>query len=926
MPLNLRCESCGKTLALAPGDAGRRTMCSACGASFLAPSLEELRKLAEPPPPPQLSPRADQQRFPSLLLPGLGLPPTAQTQSPAPPPTTPTMWHAQPPLPPKQWPAIWGVVAAALIVLIITAGAVIVLLTSTNRPDASRPTAQASATTPPDNLPDADRSPTAQTKDPPPNAGPNPATRQTTTRPLLIPKVVGRPPPSPLNLENSLAIDELIGLAIRKGVDFMLSQFADGQLKGDRRDETYAGMNCLCVYALLQCGQSIVDERLDVRGSRMRDMLAKMKQLPMAGQCETYARGIRATALASANRPEDRPVLKADLAWLIPAAKNGGYTYGAGAAGPDNSNSQYGLLGAWSAAEVGLEVLPSYWTKVQKHWETCQLPTGQWGYTPGSTDDGSLSMTAAGLTSLFVTHDYLEAPQYGKAVGRAPFSKPLAAGLAWLAKADNCLRVGSQYPGYTLYGLERVGLASGFKYFGQHDWYAQLADALVSPQPSAAWATDLKDLRTMLATGRADARTDDIIDMAFALLFLARGRPPILMNKLAFDGAWANRPRDVANLARFASRQLERPLNWQIVDIDHDWTDWMDCPILYLASHESPKFSDEHCAKLRQFAEAGGLIFSQADGDSESFTAFITELGHKLFPAYAWQDLPPEHAIYTLNFRMDSPPPLRCLSNGSRMLMVHSPRDLAQHWQLRAENAKRDSFELGANLFIYAAGKTDLRNRLSRLYLPPLQRDPPYRIRLARVPYAGLWDPEPYAFVRLARWLEYQTGYRLDVSPVSPEWLRPGAWTVAHMTGAATCTLSESQVAALRSYVEDGGVLLIDACGGAPQFSQSAAALLQRAFPTSQLAAIAPGHPLLAGTAAGMDALPTPRLRPSANRQSPRIDILTAGKGCVIFSSLDLTTALLGTNTWDVLGYQPSYALSFVKNVLLWAADGAKTR
>jgi hypothetical protein len=47
------------------------------------------------------------------------------------------------------------------------------------------------------------------------------------------------------------------------------------------------------------------------------------------------------------------------------------------------------------------------------------------------------------------------------------------------------------------------------------------------------------------------------------------------------------------------------------------------------------------------------------------------------------------------------------------------------------------------------------------------------------------------------------------------------------------------------------------------------------------------------------------------------------GKGRVIYSSLDLTSGLLGTNTWSILGYKPAYAQSFVKNVMLWVVDGA---
>src|SRR5262249_39109443 len=102
----------------------------------------------------------------------------------------------------------------------------------------------------------------------------------------------------------------------------------------------------------------------------------------------------------------------------------------------DNSNSQYGLLGVWSAAETGIEVPNEYWNKVRSHWEACQRDTGEWDYN-GKQQRGSFGMTVAGLASLFITHDYLEAPALGSATGRPAFSKAMAAGLAWLEKAHN---------------------------------------------------------------------------------------------------------------------------------------------------------------------------------------------------------------------------------------------------------------------------------------------------------------------------------------------------------------------------------------------------------------------------------------------------------------------------------------------------------
>ena len=149
--------------------------------------------------------------------------------------------------------------------------------------------------------------------------------------------------------------------------------------------------------------------------------------------------------------------------------------------------------------------------------------------------------------------------------------------MKYLESGDNgidVLNASTYYLGYNLYGLERVGLASGFKYFGKHDWYRELAAKAVPTQwPNGAF-------------GRGPEGADAITDSAFAILFLSRGRHPIFMNKLRFEKFWTNRPRDIANLARFASRELERPLNWQVVTLERDWNDWLDSPILYIASHE----------------------------------------------------------------------------------------------------------------------------------------------------------------------------------------------------------------------------------------------------------------------------------------------------------------------------------------------------
>jgi hypothetical protein len=582
----------------------------------------------------------------------------------------------------------------------------------------------------------------------------------------------------------------------------------------------------------------------------------------------------------------------------------------------DNSNSQYGLLGVWAGAEVGMEVPDAYWKLVEQHWLSCELKTGEWAYRKNEVQ-GYLAMNCAGVASLLVTHDYLDGPALRGAVGRPPYSKGLAAGIEWLERGDNAVNVPNaqtHYMGYDLFGIERVGLASGYKFLGTHDWYRQISNKIVPMQwPNGSW-------------GHEDHGVESIVDTAYTLLFLARGRHPVIMTKLKFEKSWDNRPRDVANLARWAGRELERPLNWQVVGIEHPWYDWFDSPVLYIASHDPPDFKDVDYLKLRNFVQAGGLIFTHADGGSASFNRWVPELVKKIAPDYELKPLADNHPIYSLQYKMAGHATLQGVSNGVRLLLVHSAGDLANAWQQRSTKTQRDHFQLGTNIFLYASGKPDLRNRLDSPFIPAPPAPATRHVSIARVSYDGNWDPEPAAWQRFSRYLQWQTGQAADIKTTTIKELNPSGAPIASITGTIAARFGESESTALRNYVEGGGVLLIDACGGENAFTQTARdALLRGVFAGAEKVPLRPDHPLFKDLKPGL-ANPSPlRLRPFAierlGQLAPDVQLLKLGKGYVVFSALDITSGLLGTNTWGIVGYDPASAQKFVLNLVLWAQE-----
>jgi len=228
------------------------------------------------------------------------------------------------------------------------------------------------------------------------------------------------------------------------------------------------------------------------------------------------------------------------------------------------------------------------------------------------------------------------------------------------------------------------------------------------------------------------------------------------------------------------------------------------------------------------------------------------------------------------------------------------------------------------NLFLYAAGKSDWRNRLSSPYVAAPKGEPMGKVAVARVKYDGNWDPEPGAWGRFGRMFQWQTQFGVETRPVEMKDLAAGGEGpgVAHLTGTEAVKFTDAEVAAVKKFVEDGGVLLVDACGGAQAFNDSVRdALLGKAFPGVTGEKLPQDHPILR-PAGEKDSL-TPKVRAfvadASKDAGAGLSLIKAGKGFVVVSPLDVTTGLVGANAWGVAGYEPTSAQAIVRNVLLWA-------
>jgi hypothetical protein len=670
----------------------------------------------------------------------------------------------------------------------------------------------------------------------------------------------------------------------------------------------HGGHTAIATYALLAGGESPQEPRL-------QKAIEFLKQVEMPG---IYALGMRTQVWhLLPQTPDVKAAIKRDLRSLMLGVHKAGaamatypYYVSQKMSRIDHSVSQYGVLGVWALEQTGEEVSLDYWRGVDAAWKKTQYGDGAWSYSfksgNATWDKPTHSMTAAGIATLFITQDYVRASSGVGCTGNVT-NDNIERGMKWMADNFKDItegRAGHLY--YTLYGVERSG-----------------ADRLVKNQSAKGSWNDY----------------GEVPGTSFGILFLSRGRAPVVMNKLQYDvagdgkkGGWNQRPRDAANITRWIGRQAERDLNWQIVNLQRPADELSDAPILYVAGSEPPVLSDEHKAKLKTYIENGGMIVANADCGGAGFVTAMRKLGSELFPLQEFRELPEDHVIYTnaqfQRSKWRTKPGVLGMSNGLREVMLLVPQaDPAKQWQMAADKGKEEMFQLMANVFLYSVDKQNLQYK-GHTHLVPVKKDAKAdrTIKLARIEYAGNWNPEPGGWRRLANILLNDKKAGLTAEPVK---LTPGAlkpYKIAHLTGTTKFKLDDAAKAEIKSFVAGGGTLILDAAGGNTEFANSAESELRTMFPTeaTQLDAPLPAdhavYTIPDAKLAEFGYRAYARTRLTGEMRGGRLRGMKVGnRTAVLYSPEDISAGMVGNQIDGIIGYDPATATNLMRNIVLYA-------
>lgn len=742
---------------------------------------------------------------------------------------------------------------------------------------------------------------------------------------------------------------EKVRIAIQRGVQFLKDQ-EDG--KGNwERDSIAArfagGESALAMLALLNAGVS-PDDPVMQRG------LANLRKIKPQ---YTYVVALQTMVLSLAGKPEDRVQIQANVNWLQDSrVLNGdtllGWSYGKGGGAPtgaDASNTQYALLGLHDGHQLGnANVDPKVWKQIRDFYKRSQNRDGGWGYTPNR--ESTLTMTTAGLCGLYIASSELNDRREtlnkdGTATGCGIYDedKALADGHEWLARQFTPDVPSAVF--YNLYGLERTGRLSGKRFIGDHDWYREGCAFLTKPRfqmENGSWPS----LRGHDAF--------PIVSTSFALLFLSKGRTPVLITKFMHgpDQDWNNDRHDVRNLTDYASKEMFRrtPLAWQVWEthrarIENESqlldaaSELVQSPILYMNGHKAPDFTPNEKKLLKEYVNNGGFIFAEACCGKKDFADGFRALIKELFE----DDLIPlndEHPIWRSWAPVQpesSPFKLEGLQQGCKTIVVFSPQDMSCLFELNQRDTPRGqmAFRLGGNIIAYATGMEVPKPRLTPGEVARVKEDPKQIprgfLKVGQIRHGQDWQPAPKAMRNLMEHLRAKGG--LDVSLQTEALRLSDADNLAdfkflYMHGRTDFRVSDDDVLNLRASLQTGGLLLADACCGKKPFDRAFRTLMEKVFPDQKLERIPLTDDLFSKDLNG-EAIKSVRCRVegvggAAEKEykdmPPFLEgIKVDGHWVVIYSKYDLGCALEKHPSSDCLGHDHASAIRLASAAVLYA-------
>jgi hypothetical protein len=643
---------------------------------------------------------------------------------------------------------------------------------------------------------------------------------------------------------------------------------------------------------------------------------------------------------------------------MVDGPRGGGWSYGSRHKGTgDSSNTQFALLALHEASKMGVKIPQKTWQDAQDYWAGCfKNDTGGFSYFANDRPRGS--MTCAGIASVIITSENLANAQqlvngdFAKCCVVDQMQPVVDAGFNWLAKhytvrANPYVRsqdVSSQF--YYLYGLERAGRLAGKRFVGENDWYRDGAKELLRIQhPNNDY---------WMGSGNHGER-DPLISSALALMFLSKGKRPVVIGKYNHGAAdWDLHPKGVHYLTRRLEKEWNVKLNWQEVKAKDATVDnLLETPVLFMSGKDALELNQTQRDTLKKYLENGGFLFAEACtgdgcGDNKKYHQAFIDLMADIFPENQFEALPRNHPIWNSHFPLtaDADRPLLAMQACCRTSVVYCPKNLSCYWNLdrpairddiaiNARLKKRVEYctQIGVNVVAYATDRANLKEKGETPTLAEKKFDllSDRVLIFPKLQHSAGADDAPNAWRNVLKdvarlGLEIKMDKKLV--PADMEQLADYPFLFIH--GRNEFKLTENERVALAEHLEFGGFIFADSICASKAFTESFRkeinAVLQIAG--TKLESIPADHKIWTGDDAYKIHKVTLRTKTPGGvfqEETRRPELEGAkinGRLAVVFSPVDLSCALENSAKSQCTGYSHDDALKIATNVVIYSLLG----
>jgi hypothetical protein len=425
-------------------------------------------------------------------------------------------------------------------------------------------------------------------------------------------------------------------------------------------------------------------------------------------------------------------------------------------------------------------------------------------------------------------------------------------------------------------------------------------------------------------------------------------QPPTLLTKIKNGDAedWARTPNDLKGLLEWLSGEMNVHFSSNIKSFDEINPEPAKNPMLYRSGYKPFTLSASETAKIRAYLLNGGtLVFNSLVGNPDAYESAV-KAAKQILPERNLYRLRMDHPVFhsfynidkvTYRDRMvkdglvaDPYPFIEGMDIDNRTAIIISRWDFSLGWeQNKSESwgySDNDARKLGANVVAYSTAMRDAGRSVGKsVELADADKKSAGKFRVGQVMHSGPWNTRSAAFPMLLNQLNKETGTQVsfDLKNVTLTDAAIFEMPFLYLTGTTDFSFNEQERGNLRKFLNNGGVLFVEAGEGRASFDQAFRTEIAQVLPGKPLAPLPPGHdifrqPKLLASVKGRPAL--------AAKHGNQIDMSPELQGielngamAVIYSPNDLSSGWERAIAPYAVGYEPQDATALGLNVLYYA-------